>query len=350
MTDDQDKDHPEAQAKEKSIAERQAEQILKDDIENIVLEDTRLKNLELMAERDARDPNIYGSQLTVDVAKLMAQDARVRSLAEKSRADAARLRQTIDDKVPPLNADHDRAMADTADSLERYDRLMEEQEARDEAARILEEERQRALQNAQRREAARNALTMQFLYEHNTGAYFDKNSRALIMKEMETSITAPRDHSRDGAKAIVQLAEAKGWQAIEVKGTKDFRRDVWMQASLKGMPVRGYEPTEKDKAALAREVARSSENQIREDRAVSRDQSIEDRFTVAKDVMELYLETRVPNAADRDTIRAAFLTALDAKRKEGKVPEIKMFDPKAPKEQDRSVRAPEQRQEQERGR
>jgi hypothetical protein len=51
--------------------------------------------------------------------------------------------------------------------------------------------------------------------------------------------------------AAIELAHAKGWQAIQVKGSERFRAEAWYQASLKGLQVEGYTPTDKDLQRLA---------------------------------------------------------------------------------------------------
>ncbi len=52
-------------------------------------------------------------------------------------------------------------------------------------------------------------------------------------------------------RAMVEVATAKHWKEITVSGTDDFRRDAWLEASLSGIQVRGYEPREADKRLLA---------------------------------------------------------------------------------------------------
>jgi len=52
-------------------------------------------------------------------------------------------------------------------------------------------------------------------------------------------------------KAIVKMAEAKGWQKIRVSGHPEFRRAVWFEASLRGLEVSGYKPTEQELKELA---------------------------------------------------------------------------------------------------
>jgi len=40
------------------------------------------------------------------------------------------------------------------------------------------------------------------------------------------------------------IAETRGWQSISVSGSQNFKHQVWREASLKGMEVSGYKPTE----------------------------------------------------------------------------------------------------------
>ena len=52
------------------------------------------------------------------------------------------------------------------------------------------------------------------------------------------------------ANSMVSLADSKKWESIKVTGEKKFRREVWLEASAKGIDVKGYKPTEQDLAAL----------------------------------------------------------------------------------------------------
>jgi hypothetical protein len=51
--------------------------------------------------------------------------------------------------------------------------------------------------------------------------------------------------------AMTKMAEAKGWESIKVSGKPEFKREVWLEASLKRVEVKGFSPSEKDLAALA---------------------------------------------------------------------------------------------------
>ena len=52
------------------------------------------------------------------------------------------------------------------------------------------------------------------------------------------------------AKSMIELAVAKNWSAIKVSGTDEFRREVWLAASIRNIGVRGYEPRAIDLAKL----------------------------------------------------------------------------------------------------
>lgn len=59
------------------------------------------------------------------------------------------------------------------------------------------------------------------------------------------------DKQIDTFQAAIELANSKDWKAILVTGTEKFRREAWYRASLAGLKVIGYEPTEKDLKTFA---------------------------------------------------------------------------------------------------
>lgn len=58
------------------------------------------------------------------------------------------------------------------------------------------------------------------------------------------------DSSVSVATAMVEMAEARGWSALKVKGSKDFRRLVWAAAAKRGLSVDGYTPSAGERAML----------------------------------------------------------------------------------------------------
>lgn len=50
---------------------------------------------------------------------------------------------------------------------------------------------------------------------------------------------------------MLLLAQAKGWTSLHVKGSDTFTAEAWMQATMAGIEVQGYQPREIDRARLA---------------------------------------------------------------------------------------------------
>jgi hypothetical protein len=62
---------------------------------------------------------------------------------------------------------------------------------------------------------------------------------------------AMRGEHPEVVRSLVDIATARGWENITVKGTESFRRAVWMEASQSGLKVAGYQPTAVDLADLS---------------------------------------------------------------------------------------------------
>lgn len=65
-----------------------------------------------------------------------------------------------------------------------------------------------------------------------------------------------RLHTESESKAViadmVEIAKHRGWEEIQVKGTKEFRQEAWLEARAAGLDVRGYKPNELDLQELDR--------------------------------------------------------------------------------------------------
>ena len=55
------------------------------------------------------------------------------------------------------------------------------------------------------------------------------------------------------ARSMVDVAEARNWKALRVSGNEDFKRMVWLEASVRGVKTLGYEPNPGDLEVLKRE-------------------------------------------------------------------------------------------------
>ena len=63
------------------------------------------------------------------------------------------------------------------------------------------------------------------------------------------------------ARSMVDVAQTRGWRALRVSGNEDFKRMVWLEASLRGVKAIGYEPRPGDLDVLQK---------VREDRLTNR--------------------------------------------------------------------------------
>jgi hypothetical protein len=50
---------------------------------------------------------------------------------------------------------------------------------------------------------------------------------------------------------MVSVAQHRHWDALHVRGSVEFRREAWLEASARGMEVQGYQPTELDQQTLS---------------------------------------------------------------------------------------------------
>jgi hypothetical protein len=87
---------------------------------------------------------------------------------------------------------------------------------------------------------ARQDGTVEFRWKKSgTVAFVDKGDSLEFKTGNQTAI-----------KAGLQVAKEKGWEAVHVLGTEEFRRDAWLQAELMGLRVTGYDANQKDRRTL----------------------------------------------------------------------------------------------------
>jgi hypothetical protein len=68
--------------------------------------------------------------------------------------------------------------------------------------------------------------------------------------------------SQEVVKDLVAIAQHRNWDRIHVTGSEEFRRSVWIEASQKGLEVRGYKPNDRDLQELDRLRGETSRNSI----------------------------------------------------------------------------------------
>lgn len=99
-----------------------------------------------------------------------------------------------------------------------------------------------------------------FIGDEN-GNYRRPGEKTIALRDENNEIVL-NDKQIETFMAGLELAKAKGWSAIEVEGSKRFRREAWMRGQQEGMEVVGYEPTSLDLDTLAQMLEKSGADQI----------------------------------------------------------------------------------------
>lgn len=84
--------------------------------------------------------------------------------------------------------------------------------------------------------------------------YDDYRRQALAMRATATVIRTRRE-DLGTIRAMLTLAEARSWQALAVKGSKAFRREVWIEAHARGLEARGHRASDPDRQEASRRRA-----------------------------------------------------------------------------------------------
>lgn len=84
--------------------------------------------------------------------------------------------------------------------------------------------------------------------------YYNEKVPSLVAFEDKGNKLVTKSNSENIAESMVRIAEARGWDEIKVSGSETFRKEAWAEAAARGMQVKGYIPTEQDKAQLAKRI------------------------------------------------------------------------------------------------
>ena len=106
-------------------------------------------------------------------------------------------------------------------------------------------------------------LHHQFRVSGDKFHFKDQPGQVAFKDKGERMVSASNDERV--AKAMATMADAKGWKTIKVSGHPDFQREVWMEASLRGLEVRGFKPNEQDLKTREDRREQSMRNIIEQD-------------------------------------------------------------------------------------
>jgi hypothetical protein len=147
------------------------------------------------------------------------------------------------------------------------------------------------------------------------------------------------------ARSMVDVAEARNWQSVRVSGNEDFKRLVWLEASLRGVRALGYEPQLADQELLKRERESRAVNRVEPLPSPERTSGVTgpsgDSATrqsargsggrkAVLVALEAVLVSKGVPPKRRDAVLAAAAENLAARLREGQVHKVKVFDRDAP--------------------
>lgn len=80
--------------------------------------------------------------------------------------------------------------------------------------------------------------------------FYDKADPKTVAFEDRTTALATSKNDEKTVKAMLDLAQSKNWKAIQIKGDPEFKKQMWIEASIRGIETKGFKPTEADRAEL----------------------------------------------------------------------------------------------------
>ena len=160
----------------------------------------------------------------------------------------------------------------------------------------------------------------------------------------ETTFRLATDNNNPSvARSMVDVAEARNWRALRVSGNEDFKRIVWLEASLRGVKALGYEPQLADQELLKREREARAVNRIEPGRGAERVSGVGSasgdpakpsargggRKAVLAALEAVLVSKGVPTR-QREAVMASAAENLAKRLRDGEVHKVKVFDKSAP--------------------
>jgi hypothetical protein len=156
------------------------------------------------------------------------------------------------------------------------------------------------------------------------------------------------------SRSMVDVAQARNWRALRVSGNEDFKRMVWLEASVRGVKTLGYEPNPADLQLLNKEREARQVNRIEPDRGISggnagasatptEKASVRGgggRKAVLAAVEAVLVAKGVPEK-QREAVMAAATEKLAQRLRDGQSIKVKVYDKTAPSQRPVVVPAPE---------
>lgn len=170
-----------------------------------------------------------------------------------------------------------------------------------------------------------DTIKNQYLVNEKEDKFFDKGMGQKLAFELvaDKSIKTPLNDSKTIGSMLL-VAESKGWKSITLNGEKDFKREAWLQSTMRGIEVRGYSPSKEDKELLSARVQAQQKNGISQ--APDKDKS--DAMAKVKVAAEAAIKEKVRHPAAQEKVRAAINQRAADAIEHGKAPKVAVYDHK----------------------
>ncbi len=150
--------------------------------------------------------------------------------------------------------------------------------------------------------------------------YYSKDRTKGLAFEDKGKIISAKTSDADDVRYMIELAKAKNWSKIKISGTDEFKKEVWLAASMQGLAVEGYAPSAQE-LALLEDTKRRIQNKIEfaEPRvAIDRDK------TQAQKAVELATNNAIADKSFKFKYRpsAAEVAVIEAAKAKGASPKL----------------------------
>ena len=99
-------------------------------------------------------------------------------------------------------------------------------------------------------------------YVRYDGRYLDpNNARTVLFEDKGAKIKTAREDAQT-ISDMLDTAQAKNWDNIRISGSREFKRQMWLEAELRGIPNSGYSPSKEDLAMRDQMRAARERNSI----------------------------------------------------------------------------------------
>lgn len=84
--------------------------------------------------------------------------------------------------------------------------------------------------------------------------YQDYQRKSVAFTATDTRVTSAREDLRT-VRDMIEVAGARGWRSVQLRGTETFRREAWIEAAAAGLDAAGYKASDPDRQEAERRRA-----------------------------------------------------------------------------------------------